>query len=154
MASNEALVLDGLALNDGTVYSFESVDLTPPPEIEEWIKGADSYGALLAREPLQDNRIIEAQIRINPQTTMDLALAKIAAILDKLQECKRNPNGLALTWVPADATLSTVTFRCLSGQITGLPIDMASGWFVKAPLITVKMTCLPFAQGAEVLSAS
>jgi hypothetical protein len=149
LATNEALTLDSLALNDGTTYTLEALDMTPPPELEEWIKGADSNGALLAREPLVDNRTITATIRIEPQATKDLALAKIAAILDKLKECQRNANGLALTWVPADATTSAITFRCLSGQITDMPIDIVSGWFVKAPLITLKLTCLPFGEGTE-----
>ncbi len=151
MADNEALTLDGLALNDGTTFTLEALDMTPPPELEEWIKGADSNGALLAREPLCDNRVIEARVRVEPQATKDLALAKIALIVDKLKEAQRNANGLALSWVPADATLSAITFRCLSGQITGMPIDVENGWMVKAPLLTVKLTCLPFGEGTETL---
>jgi hypothetical protein len=146
--------LDSLAINDGTVFTLEALDMSPGEELEEWIKGADSDGALLARPPKSANRAITATIRVEPQSTMNLALAKIALIVDKLQEAKQNDNGLALTWVPADSTLATVTFRCLSGQITGLPIDITSGWFVKAPLITVRMTCLPFAEGAEVTGST
>jgi hypothetical protein len=152
----EQLVLDSLALNDGVTFTMEAVDMTPPPELEEWVRGADSNGALLAREPLCDNRVITASLRIEQQATMDLALAKIGLIVDKLKEAQRcnmnSPPGLALTWTPADATLTAVTFRCLSGQIVGLPIDVTSGWLVKAPLIQVKLTCLPFGEGAEVAS--
>lgn len=147
-------MLDTLALNDGTVFTLEALDMTPPEELEEWIKGADSDGALLSREPRVSNRVITASIRVEPQSTMNLALQKVGLIIDKLKECQRNDNGLALTWVPADSTLSVITFRCLSGQITGLPIDITSGWFVKAPLITVRMTCLPFGEGAEVTGSS
>lgn len=160
MAINEALVLDGLALNDGVTLSLEdSVDLTPPPEPEEWVKGADSDGALLAREPKCDNRIITARIRVEPQASMNLALAKIALIVDKLQEAKRNPGrGIALTWVPANSTLPTLTFRCLSGQVTAMPIVAVgddAGWLGQnAPVVTVKLTCLPFGEGAERLVAS
>jgi hypothetical protein len=150
LATNEALVLDSLAINDGTVFTLEALDMTPPEELEEWLKGADSDGALLAREPKVSNRTITATIRVEPQSTMNLALAKIALIVDKLKECQRNDNGLALTWVPANSTLGTITFRCLSGQITGLPIDVQNGWFVNAPLLTLRLTCLPFAEGAEV----
>lgn len=152
MAQNEALVLDTLALNDGTTFTMEALDMSVPNDLEEWVKGADSDGALLARFPTVENRVITASLRIEPQSTMDLALAKIGLIVDKLQEAKRNTNGVALTWVPADATLPAITFRCLSGQITGLPIDITSGWLVKAPLITIKLTCLPFGEGAEVTS--
>lgn len=154
MATNEAWILDGLALNDGTVFTLEGLDAPPPPELEEWVKGADSNGALLAREPLCENRTITMTIRVEPQSTMNLALAKIALLVDKLKECQRNANGLALTWVPADSTLSTVTARCLSGQITGMPIDITSGWLVKAPLLTVRLMCLPFFEGAEVTGSA
>jgi hypothetical protein len=148
----EQFVLDGLALNDGTSFTLEAVDLSPGAELEEWIKGADSNGALLAREPLCDNRVITMNLRVEPQATMDLALAKIGLIIDKLRECQRNANGLALTYLPHDSALSAITFRCLSGQITGLPIDITSGWLVNAPLLMVKLTCLPFGEGAEVTS--
>ena len=159
MAINEALVLDGLAINDGVTFSLDGngLDMTPPPALEEWIKGADSDGALLAREPLHENRVIEAKIRVEPTATMNLALGKIAQIVDKLQEARRNERGLALTWVPANSTLPTITFRCLSGQVTGLPIVVNgddAGWLSNAPVITVKLTCLPFGEGTETLLAS
>ena len=149
MATNEAWVLDTLALNDGTTFTVEAEDVTPPPELEEWIKGADSDGSLLVREPKTDNRTITMNVRVEPQATMNLALQKIALIVDKLKECQRNANGLALTWVPANSTLPTVTFRCLSGQVTQMPVDVQNGWLVNAPLLSLKLTCLPFAEGTE-----
>lgn len=152
MADNEAWVLDGLALNDGTALTLEAIDLTPPPELEEWIKGADSNGALLAREPLCDNRVVTMTLRVEKTATMDLALAKIGLIIDKLKECQRNANGLALTYLPHDSALTALTVRCLSGQIVGLPVDITSGWLVNAPQIMLKLTCLPFFEGAEVTS--
>ncbi|MDP2712313.1 MAG: hypothetical protein Q8O56_13935 [Solirubrobacteraceae bacterium] len=154
MADREALVLDGLELNDGTVFSLDKVDLTPPAELEEWVKGADSHGAILAREPLAENRVITAELQVEPQATMDLALHWVGELADRLKECQRNRNGLPLTWVPAGSTLSPITFRCLSGQITGLPIDVTSGWLASAPSITVKLTCLPFGEGTETLFGS
>lgn len=152
MADNEAWVLDGLALNDGTALTLEAVDLTPPPELEEWIKGADSNGALLAREPLCDNRVVTMTLRVERTATMDLALAKIGLVVDKLKECQRNANGLALTYLPHDSALTALTVRCLSGQIVGLPVDITSGWLVNTPQIMLKLTCLPFFEGAEVTS--
>jgi hypothetical protein len=151
MAVNEALVLDSLAINDGTTWDIDgSISMPPPNKRPEWISGADSNGALLMRDPLYDNRIIEVKLRVVQQSTKDLALAKIALLEDKLQECARQANGLALTWVPADATTSAVTFRCLMGEIVDMPIDVQdSGWMVKAPTITVKLTCLPFGEGTE-----
>ena len=152
MADNEAWVLDGLALNDGTALTLEAVDMTPPPELEEWVKGADTNGALLAREPLCDNRTITMTLRVERTATMDLALAKIGLVVDKLKECQRNANGLALTYLPHDSALTALTVRCLSGQITGIPVDITSGWLVNTPSLQLKLTCLPFFEGAEVTS--
>lgn len=156
MSQLEALTLDGLALNDGITFSLEALSLPVPTKLAEWIKGADSNGALLSRPPLHENRVIEATVRVERQATMDLALAKIALLEDKLQECEQQENGLALTWVPADATLTAITFRCLLGEVTGMPIAVQgdSGWFVKAPQLTIRMTCFPFGEGTEALLAT
>lgn len=151
----ESLVLDGLSLNDGTVLSLESLTMPPSAKRPEWVSGADSDGAVLSRDPFHDNRIIEARIRVEQQATKDLALAKIALIVDKLEECERNlDRGLALVWTPADATTSPITFRCLSGEITEMPIDVENGWMVRAPAVTVRLTCLPFGEGTETLAAT
>jgi hypothetical protein len=154
VATNEALVLDGLALNDGTNLTLEELDLTPPAELEEWVKGADSDGALLAREPKAENRTITLTLRVEQKATMDLAIAQIKAVLDKLKECQRNTNGLALTYLPHDSALPVITFRCLSGQITGMPINITSGWLVNSPQLLVKLTCLPFGEAAEYLEGT
>lgn len=148
--ANEALVLNGVAINDASTYMLTSLSMPPPPKRAEWISGADNDGALLGQDPRHENRVIEARIAIMPQVSMDLALAKIAALVDQFEECERNPRGLALTWVPANSTLAAVTFRCLSGEITDLPIDITTGWFVNSPEITVRLTCLPFWEKAEV----
>src|SRR5438046_71402 len=101
MASNESLILDSLDLSTGN-YTLESLDLTPPSKRFEWITGGDSDGAVLARDALYDTRTITAQVRVEPQSTMDLALAAVATIVDKLQETSKTPTGIALTWTPAD----------------------------------------------------
>lgn len=152
MAANEGLVLDTLDLNDATSYVLEALSMPPPKKRLEWVSGGDTDGAVLGRDPLYEQREVTARIRIVAQSTMDLALAKIAAIGDKLEEAERNQTGVALQWTPADATLTTGTFRCLSGEITDLPVSVdgdGAGWFVKSPIITVTMTCDPFMRGAE-----
>lgn len=153
MAANEALTLDDLELNDGTTYTLEAVDFPPPPRLVEWVRSVDSDGSLLSREPPTDNREITARVRVEPQSTMDLALAQISAITDKLEEAQRNPGGIDLVWTPADSTLST-TFKVLRGEITDMPVTVAgdgAGWFVRAPVVTIKLTCLPFGYGTEVV---
>lgn len=132
---------------------LESVEFPPPPRLEEWVRGSDSDGSLLARSALADNREITCRVRVEPQTSMDTALAQVGTLLDKLQEAERNPAGIDLVWTPADAT-KTITFKVLSGEVTGLPVTLSgddAGWYVSAPVVTIKLTCFPFGYGAEVV---
>ncbi len=144
----EQLSLNGLELNPlatGT-YGLEELDLTPPKKRLEWLQSADSDGAILNREPLYENRTIAAKVRIDQQGTMDEAIAKIAAIVDRLQEAQKNPGGVPVIWTPAQGSKS-VTFYCLAGEITNMPITVdgeLAGWFVKAPVLNVQLTCRPF----------
>lgn len=157
MAVNEGLVLDTLDLNDGTTYSLEALSINPAKKRFEWQTGGDSDGGVLSRDALYENREIVARVRVAQQATQDLALAKIALIADKLEEAERNQTGVALQWTPADGTLTTGTFRCLAGEITDLPVTVQgddAGWFVKAPVVTVTMTCDPFMRGPEVLAGT
>lgn len=155
MEVNEGLVLNGLSLNSGPEpagpYTLEVIDMTPPKKKPEWADGADSDGAGLVREPLYENRTVTAKIRIEPQTTMNAALEKLAAIVDQLQEASKNPGGIPLVWTPSNSTKS-ITFYTLEGEVTGLPIEVQgdqAGWFVKAPILSVQMVCKPFGYGTE-----
>lgn len=145
----EQLELDGLPLNSSTFW-MESLSMPVPASLAEWIRGADSNGALLARSPLHENRVIEARIRVASQATHNAVVVHIGSVLDKLQEAGRNANGLPLVWDPANSTVDPITFRCLMGEITDLPIDWQdSGRFVNAWAFTVRLTCLPFGHGTE-----
>ncbi len=151
MASNESLILDGLQTNDAVTYSLESLSLPVPKKRPEWVGGGDSDGAILGREPLYENRTVQCRVRVEPQATMDLALAAVATLQDKLQEAERG--GIDLQWTPADST-KTYTLRVLMGEIDELPIVVQgddAGWFVKAPVASFSLTCAPFGYGAEVL---
>lgn len=150
MSALEQLVLDGLALNDGAILDMESLSIPPPPKKPDWVSGADSDGALLGRSPTYENRVIEARIRVVQQTTADAARAHIGTVIDKLQECERNALGLPVVWTPADATTPPITFRCLLGELPDLPVDWEGGWLVRAPSFTIRLTCLPFGEGAQV----
>lgn len=149
MAAQESVVLDGLELNDGTVFSVSELNLPPPPRLVEWVRSADSDGSLLSREPPADNREGVITLWVAQQASKDLALAKIAQITDKLTEAQRNPTGIALVWTPADSTLS-VTARVLYGEITDLPIAWDSGWMNSAPIVHIKLTMAPFFEGTEI----
>jgi hypothetical protein len=80
---------------------------------------------------------------------MNLALAKLTALSAKLEEAEQQPDGLALVWTPATSTTS-MTMYVLSGQVDGLPISLSgddAGWFLLAPVITLRLTCKPFGYG-------
>lgn len=152
MSSLEQFALDTLELNDGTNYFLESLSIPPARKKPEWVTGGDSDGATLARGPLYENAEIVARVRVVVQSTMDLAIAKLAALGDKLQESERNQTGVAITWTPADGTIQA-TGRALSGEITDLPVTAQgdeAGWFVKTPVVTITLTRDPFWRGAEV----
>src|SRR3990172_1611868 len=116
MAANESLVLDGLELNPlAGDYNVEGLRMVPPGKRQEWASGADADGASLVRDPLHENREIEVRLRIGQQSTMDTALAKVAAIIDKVEKADRTEGGIPLVWTPADSTKS-FTFYVLSGS--------------------------------------
>jgi len=152
--ANEGLVLGGLDLDDDTNYILEGLDLGNPSKRPEWASAADADGALLVRDPLCDNRVITARIRIKPQATITAALDKIAAVSKKIEEAEQQTDGLDLVWTPATTTTKALTFYVLSEQIDPLPVQVVgqdAGYFVAAPVITVKLTCKPFGYEAEVL---
>jgi hypothetical protein len=150
MASTlEGLVFDGLDLNDRTNLILQGFEFLPARKRQEWAQGADTDGALLIRDPLFDNAELVVRLRVAKQTTMNLALAKLTALSAKLEEAEQQPDGLALVWTPATATTS-MTMYVLSGQVDGLPISLSgddAGWFLLAPVITLRLTCKPFGYG-------
>ena len=137
-------------------FILQGFECPPPAKRQEWAQGADSDGALLVRDPLFDNREVTVRLRVAQQTTMDAALTQISLISKKLEEAEQQPDGLPLVWTPANSTKS-VTFYVLSGTIDGLPITLSgddAGWFLKAPVVTVKLQCKPFGYGTPVTSST
>lgn len=157
MAIQEAVILNGLSLNPAAGnFAVEAIDFTPPKKKPEWAQSADGDGADLVRTPLFENRVITATVRITPQASMDLALAKMGELVDQLQEAEKNPGGIPLEWTPANST-KTITFYVLTGEVTGVPVvaqGTGEGWFVASPMVTISMTCKPFGYGAEVEAAA
>jgi hypothetical protein len=148
----ESFILDGLELNDNITFRVEAATHVPAPKRPEWVSGADSDGAILGRDPLHDNCTWDLRLRVVQQASMDTALAQIAVVLDKLQECSRNANGLALVWTPRNSTLDPITWRCLLGEVTERPIDNGeSGWFQHSPVLGLRLTCSPAGLGTETL---
>jgi hypothetical protein len=156
MASEEAFTLDGLALNDGVTFAIDGnkgVDMTPPAARWEWVSGADVEGAALLRDPEHENRVVELPLIVVQQATMDLVLAQIAALRDKLAKASATQGGVALVWTPATST-KTATFDCLGGEVVGLPVSVTEGWIVRSPTVTLRLYCKPYWRGAEVTTSS
>jgi hypothetical protein len=153
--SSSRIAVHAIATGTATVpsaFRLQGYDVTPPAKRQEWAQGADTDGALLVRDPLFENREITLRLRLRQQTTMDLALAQIATLSKKLEEAEQQPDGLALVWTPAGSA-NSVTFYVLSGTVDGLPIELSgddAGWFLRAPVITVKLQCKPHWYGTPV----
>lgn len=151
MATQEGVVLNGLDLNDGTNYTVESFTVPPAKKRPEWITGGDSNGARLAREALYENRTVTCRVRVEQKATMDLALAAVGALTDKLQEAEKG--GVDLVWTPADSTKSGA-LEVLMAEVDSLPVVVQgddAGWYVKSPVAEVTLTCRPGIRGAEVV---
>jgi hypothetical protein len=153
MSEGDSLVLNGTDLNDLTNYRLEGIDFftKPPPERAEWITGGDSDGGVLAREPLHDNREGPIRVRIEKQSTMDLALAKIGKIVDLLQEAKKNADGIPLVWTPRGSSKSATAY-VLDGEITNMPITGEgddSGWWINYPVLELNLVGKPYLYGSE-----
>lgn len=155
MSDKEGLFLNGVDLNDGPapgVFALESLDAPPPSKRIEWVKAADADGAILPRTPHFENRTVTVKVRVEPQPSMDEALTKLGLLVDQIQEAEKNPTGIPLEWTPANSS-KTITFYVLTGEVTGLPIQVEgdeAGWFQASPIVTLKLECLPFGYGEEV----
>lgn len=149
MAAQESFVLDGLELNStSTTLRVKAATLDPPSPRYMWASSVDTEGDVLVADPLHENRIIELTVQVPPQTTMDLALAQIVAVRDKLKKASATPGGIGLVWTPKTASTSC-TFDVLAGEFTGLPINWTDGWFAKAPTMNLRLVCEPYWRGVE-----
>ena len=145
---NEGFAIDGLNTNDEVNFALEELKFVPAKKNPQWIDNPDADGSALASEPNYSNGEFELKIRIVPQLTMDAALAKWGELNSKIQKASlmRDQGGLSIVWTPAGSSRSYTCFALL-GEISELPItptgDLA-GWFINAPVVTVKFVCRPF----------
>ena len=151
MAVQEKLIIDGLDTNDGVNFTIESLTFQPAEKKPLWASNADADGDLLIDEPHYGNAVFTARIRVEPQASTDLAIAKLGQLTDKLQRAARyrDVGGLPMVWTPAGSTRS-LTWYILLGEHSEIPTDMQgdnAGWFIAAPIVTVKLTCRSFGYG-------
>lgn len=153
--ATEAWTLDGVTLASGN-FTLLELDCPPPKERPDWISAADSEGAALMRQPLHENRVITMKLRVTAQASMNAALDQVGAVRDKLNKASQSPDGVALTWTPANST-RTVTFDVLDGEIPEMPISMGDegySWILQRPIFTIVLTAKPYWRGVETLTST
>jgi hypothetical protein len=84
MSDKQAFLLDGLDLNGTGALGVSEAKFDPPAARYMWAGSVDSEAELLVNDPLHANREIVLKMQVQPRTTMDLALAQIALVRDKL----------------------------------------------------------------------
>jgi hypothetical protein len=155
MPPTESWVLDSLPLTSGS-FTLMELNADPPRQRPDWITAADSEAAALIRQPLYENRTITMKLRVSPQPSMNTALDRLGALVDKLQAASATGGGIDLVWTPSGATRSC-TFDVLAGEITGMPIALSGdgySWILGSPIITISLTCHPYWHGTETLTST
>ncbi len=160
MATQEGFILDGLDLNTATgALMLEDLTIGLPGKRIDWMTSPDTDGAIRTRPggSLRENREIAFRLRVQNQASMDLALAQLTTVSEKLEEAEtRGEDGIPLVWTPADSTKS-MTYYVLSGMVGDLPITVVgdtAGWFYAMPTVNVVLTCKPHGYGPEVATAT
>jgi len=142
----ERLKLGAVELNDESRFTVESLTFTPAAKKPLFATNADSDGEALVRESHYTNANFELKVRISPQSTVALGIAKLGELTDAIQACEKIEGGQALEWTPA-TTAAAYTGYVLSAEVTGIPIEVegdGAGWLLGAPVVTIKLTCRPF----------
>jgi hypothetical protein len=152
---SESWTLDSLSLSSG---AFDLIELTadPPAQRPNWITAADSESAALFRQPLHENRTITMKLKVRQQPSMDTALDRVGALVDKLRKASASTSGIGLVWTPNDSARS-VTFTVLAGEISGMPIGLSDEgylWVLRQPVVAVSLTCQPYWIGTETLTST
>jgi hypothetical protein len=90
---SESWTLDSLPLSSG---AFDLIELTadPPAQRPNWITAADSESAALFRQPLHENRTITMKLKVRQQPSMDTALDRVGALVDKLRKASASTSGI------------------------------------------------------------
>jgi hypothetical protein len=152
----ERFTLGALPLNDQTNFVIESLIFTPAAKKPQYADNADADGEVLVRESHYSNSSFEMLIRVAPQSTALVGLEKLGELTDAVQQCEREEDGQQLAWTPHDTEDEYLAYA-RSGEVSELPIEVTgdtAGWFLKSPLVRVKLTCRPFLYKPERIAKS
>jgi hypothetical protein len=137
-------------LEQGEGGAIRLAAFTPPlfKKRVEWVEGADSNGAILARDPLES--VGDATVRVVVAgVSRDDAQSIIGQIVAKLEESERTSTGIPLVWTPSGSSTS-VTAYVLTGEVTEMPVDWESGYMAFQPQVTFTLSCAPGWYGTPV----
>lgn len=147
-----------IALNDGTKWGLETLELGNPERREDLIASLDADGAVPARVSPKGTREVTARVRLLDAASMNAALNSVAAVEKVLESAERLAAGdwtnpvtdlVRLVYTPAGAT-QTYSLIVLTAEITDLPKTLdgeGAGWFIRRPVVNLRFVCDPFAYG-------
>lgn len=135
-------------------FVIEDIDFGNPATRDEWVSSADSDGSLPMRTLKRENREVVIRVRVNPQTTMDLALTKIRNLEKVLESAERYASAgiwdpttdpVRLNWTPASSS-AAIVLPVYSAHIEDVPKKVQgddAGYFINAPVFTIRCVCDP-----------
>lgn len=147
----EKIVCNGFNFNDQVKTSLESLVFNSAQPKAKLAENPNTDGVLLIEEPHFTPAYFEAQVRILTKSTLDEALAVVGELIDALQGCAQIEGGAPIEWTP-NTTSTTYVAYGLFAEIVDIPITVEgelAGWFVRTPVLKIKLTCRPFLHTEE-----
>lgn len=137
--------------------SVEAIKVTPGKKKIDLVTSPYTDGAVPFGKSATDVMVMEIELRVDEQATLEEALAELRAVSQLLDEVENQlPGGMPLEETP-DNSATPSTAYVLMGEITELPREMSGdqlGWYHKAPFARITLTCEPFYEGPEVEAGS
>jgi hypothetical protein len=147
LASLEKILLSALNFNDEAKLSMETLNFVPAQAKAKLAENPNADGVLLVEEPQFTPSYFEIQLRVvNAKTSIDEALTTVGEVIDVLTACAKIEGGAEIEWTPAES-VQAYTAYALLGELLEIPITPSgelAGWFVKFPVLKIKLTCRPF----------
>lgn len=132
--------------------SVEAIKVTPGKKKIDLVTSPYTDGAVPFGKSATDVMVMEIDLRVDEQATLEEALAELRAVSQLLDEIENQlPAGMPLEETPDNSTTASIAYVLL-GEITELPREMSGdqlGWYHKAPFARITLTCEPFYEGPE-----
>lgn len=146
MASLEKILLNAVNFNDATKLSMESLTFTPAQAKAKFAENPNSDGVVLVEEPQYTPAYFDMMVRVVSAKKTDEALVVIGEVMDALTACARTEEGSEVEWTPNEGSITYAAYALL-GELLEMPITVTgelAGWFIRFPVLKIKLTCRPF----------